>query len=242
MQTGLSVLNGFVIHGQLLHYRDFMLRELCSTSVEGYPVFLPLRSMVQAESVETLEWLAGGWKYGWLPNALVRNLHKYIHTLEGDIAERDRLIDAICLEPGSTKSENNALRQEVAALKKAILEGRALPMSLPPAPLSPLSPLSSFAPQGLQAPHILGVATRVPQASASHLYTIFGAHAHSHADRTNENMNPTLNQIPNPLAVAASKVFGSGSAQQQQQQHQNNLLMGQVPSQLNGAVGGFDNF
>ncbi|KAH8115481.1 hypothetical protein DFH11DRAFT_1759919 [Phellopilus nigrolimitatus] len=68
-------LNRFVIRGQLLHYRDFMLRELCSTSVEGYPAILPPHSMVQAESVETGERLAGGWKYGRLPNALVRNLH-----------------------------------------------------------------------------------------------------------------------------------------------------------------------
>ncbi|KAH8103197.1 hypothetical protein DFH11DRAFT_1735013 [Phellopilus nigrolimitatus] len=220
-----------------------MLRELCSTSVEGYPVFLPLRSMVQAESVETLEWLAGGWKYGWLPNALVRNLHKYIHTLEGDIAERDRLIDAICLEPGSTKSENNALRQEVAALKKAILEGRALPIRT----RMRTSRRGSWPSVAVQAHSGGGHAGAAgfgvtPVHTALIPKTIFGAHAHSHADRTNENMNPALNQIPNPLAVAASKVFGSGSAQQQQQQHQNNLLMGQVPSQLNGAVGGFDNF
>ncbi|KAL5476787.1 hypothetical protein ACEPAI_2973 [Sanghuangporus weigelae] len=70
---------------------------------------------------------------------------EYIATLEGDIADRDRLIDAIRSELGSTRSENNALRQEVEVLKKAILEGRASPMLPPPAPLSPLSPLSSFA-------------------------------------------------------------------------------------------------
>ena len=29
IRTGLWVRNGFVIRGQLLHYRDFMLRELC---------------------------------------------------------------------------------------------------------------------------------------------------------------------------------------------------------------------
>lgn len=45
---------------------------------------------------------------------------EYITTLEGDIAERDRLIDAIRTELGSTKSENNALRQEITALKKAL--------------------------------------------------------------------------------------------------------------------------
>ncbi|KAL4073671.1 hypothetical protein J3A83DRAFT_4090431 [Scleroderma citrinum] len=62
---------------------------------------------------------------------------EYITTLEGDIAERDRLIDAIRSELGSSKSENIALRQEIAALKKCLLEGRGLPELPPPAELSP---------------------------------------------------------------------------------------------------------
>jgi bZIP-type transcription factor MBZ1 len=41
-----------------------------------------------------------------------------------DIAERDHLLEAIRSELGSTQSENVALRQEIAALKKALLEGR----------------------------------------------------------------------------------------------------------------------
>ncbi|KAF8919462.1 hypothetical protein CPB85DRAFT_1549008 [Mucidula mucida] len=49
---------------------------------------------------------------------------EYISTLELDIAERDRLLQAIRSELGSTQSENQALRQEIAALKKALLEGR----------------------------------------------------------------------------------------------------------------------
>jgi len=61
---------------------------------------------------------------------------EYITTLEGDIAERDRLIDAIREELGSTKLENVALRQEVDALKRAMLEGRANPGLPPPAPLT----------------------------------------------------------------------------------------------------------
>jgi len=72
---------------------------------------------------------------------------EYITTLEGDIAERDRLIDAIRTELGSTKSENNALRQEITALKKALLEGRGrpdAPILPPPAPL-PSIPASVFA-------------------------------------------------------------------------------------------------
>ncbi|KAG6331308.1 hypothetical protein ID866_7781 [Astraeus odoratus] len=73
---------------------------------------------------------------------------EYINTLEGDIAERDRLIDAIRAELGSSKSENIALRQEIAALKKCLLEGRGLPdlpppADLPPSPASPPVPTSS---------------------------------------------------------------------------------------------------
>ncbi|KAG6821124.1 hypothetical protein H0H93_006463 [Arthromyces matolae] len=49
---------------------------------------------------------------------------EYISTLEGDIAERDRLLDAIRSELGSTQSENLALRQEIAALKRTLLDGR----------------------------------------------------------------------------------------------------------------------
>ena len=64
---------------------------------------------------------------------------EYITTLEGDIAERDRLIDAIRTELGSTKSENAALRQEIDALKKALLTAPDAPVLPPPGPL--LSPL-----------------------------------------------------------------------------------------------------
>lgn len=51
---------------------------------------------------------------------------EYISTLEMDIAERDRLLNAIRSELGSTQSENVALRQEIAALKKALIDGRHL--------------------------------------------------------------------------------------------------------------------
>ncbi|EIW51613.1 uncharacterized protein TRAVEDRAFT_137124 [Trametes versicolor FP-101664 SS1] len=72
---------------------------------------------------------------------------EYITTLEGDIAERDRLIDAIRNELGSTKHENVALRQEIAQLKKALLDGRGradTPVLPPPAPL-PAVPASVLA-------------------------------------------------------------------------------------------------
>ena len=65
---------------------------------------------------------------------------EYITTLEGDIAERDRLIDAIRTELGSTKSENAALRQEIDALKKALLTAPDAPVLPPPGPLPSASP------------------------------------------------------------------------------------------------------
>lgn len=73
---------------------------------------------------------------------------EYITTLEGDIAERDRLIDHIRTELLGSKSENSALRQEIQALKKALLEGRGLPTTPvlpPPAPLPVVSAAASNA-------------------------------------------------------------------------------------------------
>ncbi|KAF8642665.1 hypothetical protein AX16_009446 [Volvariella volvacea WC 439] len=65
---------------------------------------------------------------------------EYISTLEGDIAERDRLLEAIRSQLGTTENENRALRQEIAALKKILLDGRGAGESPvlnlpPPAPL-----------------------------------------------------------------------------------------------------------
>lgn len=76
---------------------------------------------------------------------------EYISTLEGDIAERDRLLAAIRSELGSSQSENVALRQEIAALKRALLAGRGTGeevMLPPPGPIpspspSPISPSPS---------------------------------------------------------------------------------------------------
>ncbi|KAF9057081.1 hypothetical protein BJ165DRAFT_1411533 [Panaeolus papilionaceus] len=71
---------------------------------------------------------------------------EYISTLEGDIAERDRLLDHFKMKLGSQESENLALRQEIAALKKALLEGRGGAVNLPPpAPLPEQSAAEALA-------------------------------------------------------------------------------------------------
>ncbi|KAF4607622.1 hypothetical protein EYR38_001694 [Pleurotus pulmonarius] len=67
---------------------------------------------------------------------------EYISTLEGDIAERDHLLQVVRAQLGETQSENVALRQEIDALKKVLLSGRGsgeengVVLNLPPpAPL-----------------------------------------------------------------------------------------------------------
>jgi hypothetical protein len=88
---------------------------------------------------------------------------EYISTLEGDIAERDRLLDAIRSELGSTQSENFALRQEIATLKRTLIEGRGIISSTssedapllnlpPPAPLPAQSAASLLAQQQTATP------------------------------------------------------------------------------------------
>jgi hypothetical protein len=72
---------------------------------------------------------------------------EYIGALEGDVAERDRLIDAIRTELGSTKSENAALQQEIKALKMTLLgsAGHSNSPLLPPPTALPISaPASSL--------------------------------------------------------------------------------------------------
>lgn len=77
---------------------------------------------------------------------------EYITTLETDIAERDRLIDAIRGELGSTKSENSALRQEIDALKRVLLDGQSNPILPPPAPLPTVSAAASVAARNTATP------------------------------------------------------------------------------------------
>ena len=51
--------------------------------------------------------------------------------LEGDIAERDRLLDHFRTKLGSQESENLALRQEIASLKKAFSTAAGIPSISP---------------------------------------------------------------------------------------------------------------
>ena len=52
--------------------RAFVRAATVVDGLEGYPVFLPPRSMAQVEFVETLERLAGGWRIGTQPHSRAR--------------------------------------------------------------------------------------------------------------------------------------------------------------------------
>jgi hypothetical protein len=52
--------------------RAFVRAATVVDGLEGYPIFLPPRSMAQVEFVETLERLAGGWRVGVQPHSRAR--------------------------------------------------------------------------------------------------------------------------------------------------------------------------
>ena len=59
--------------------RAFLRAATVIDGLEGYPVFLPPRSMAQAEFVETLERLAGGWRVGVQPHARARHGNAHVN-------------------------------------------------------------------------------------------------------------------------------------------------------------------
>ncbi|KAI0297360.1 hypothetical protein BC826DRAFT_1103456 [Russula brevipes] len=167
-----------------------------------------------------------------------RNRRKeYINTLEGDVAERDRLIDAIRSELGSTKSENAALQQEIKALKKALLgaAGRAGSPALPPPtplPISAPAPPSRSSPStsSLLSPNLhkdLPSTSTSPRLAAKAFWggssTAFGGVTPVHAvtipdliagaaikPTLQENINPALNTNSSTNNIGLATLGGPG--------------------------------
>ncbi|KAH9162895.1 hypothetical protein EDB89DRAFT_1860431 [Lactarius sanguifluus] len=157
-----------------------------------------------------------------------RNRRKeYITTLEGDVAERDRLIDVIRTELGSTRSENAALQHEIKALKKALLSpaGRAnSPVLPPPSPLPISSRSSSTSPLLTPNTHKDLPATASPHLAAKGFWggsSTFGGITPVHTvtipdliagaalkPTLQENINPALNNNIN--SVGLSTLGGPG--------------------------------
>jgi hypothetical protein len=66
--------------------RAFVRAATVVDGLEGYPVFLPPRSMAQAEFVETLERLAGGWLVGVQPHSRARGRANHSLVSNGKLA------------------------------------------------------------------------------------------------------------------------------------------------------------
>ncbi|KAL0568406.1 hypothetical protein V5O48_013574 [Marasmius crinis-equi] len=64
----------------------------CVEGLEGYPVFLPPRSMAQAEFVEVLERLAGGWKVGCASSFAERERQAQAQAEEGTGRGKGKMI------------------------------------------------------------------------------------------------------------------------------------------------------
>lgn len=68
--------------------------------LEGYPVFLPPRSMAQAEFMEVLERLAGGWRNGVQPHSLSRANGKLaIDAVSWSTKAKERDVDRVPTPP-----------------------------------------------------------------------------------------------------------------------------------------------
>lgn len=73
--------------------------------LEGYPIFLPPRSMAQAEFMEVLERLSGGWRNGIQAHSLSRANQKQLEITS--TPHRTRVIDRILSPPSSDVGSNS---------------------------------------------------------------------------------------------------------------------------------------
>ena len=106
--------------------RAFVRAATVVDGLESCPVFLPPRSMAQAEFVETLERLAGGWRVGVQPHSRART---YGHTNHGKLA----------IEPPPATPSPPPLPPVVAV---------QAPVPVPAAFLDPLEPSTSTSASG----------------------------------------------------------------------------------------------
>ena len=89
-------------------YRSALLVD----GLEGYPVFLPPRSMAQAEFIEILERLAGGWRTGIQPHSLMRSqrlaIELHSRSAKAKTKEVERPLTIVVPEPISASTSSSA--------------------------------------------------------------------------------------------------------------------------------------
>ncbi|EKM61662.1 uncharacterized protein PHACADRAFT_248399 [Phanerochaete carnosa HHB-10118-sp] len=104
VESHFSILIGQILLGDFpslvpSFYRSAMLVD----GLEGYPIFLPPRSMAQAEFIEILERLAGGWRTGVQPHSFMRSsslaLELHSRSAKAKTKEAERPLMIIAPEP-----------------------------------------------------------------------------------------------------------------------------------------------
>ena len=101
--------------------------------LEGYPIFLPPRSMAQAEFIEVLERLAGGWRNGIKPHSLSTQRGKSKLAIEGPsllylsspVVERDSKHEAegdLCSRSSSSSARKDSTSNGECSLNPALMQ------------------------------------------------------------------------------------------------------------------------
>lgn len=113
VESHFSILIGLILLGDFAtlvpsFYRSAMLVD----GLEGYPVFLPPRSMAQAEFIEILERLAGGWRTGVQPHSLMRSsslaLELHSRSARAKTKEAERPLTIVVPEPVSASASSSS--------------------------------------------------------------------------------------------------------------------------------------
>jgi hypothetical protein len=113
VESHFSILIGHIMLGDFpsllpTFYRSAMLVD----GLEGYPVFLPPRSMAQAEFIEILERLAGGWRTGVQPHSRARTatltVELYSRSAKAKTKEIERPLTIVVPEPVSASATSSA--------------------------------------------------------------------------------------------------------------------------------------
>ena len=98
--------------------------------LEGYPIFLPPRSMAQAEFIEVLERLAGGWRNGIQPHSLSAQRGKTRLAIEGPssspisspVVERDPVEDDLHARSSSSSTRKNSASNGESSINSCLIQ------------------------------------------------------------------------------------------------------------------------
>jgi hypothetical protein len=201
--------------------RAFVRAATVVDGLEGYPIFLPPRSMAQVEFVETLERLAGGWRVGVQPHSRARTRHGNGNAHNGKLAiEAPPVRSPSPLAPSPPPSPTPieaTLHPESAneTLFDPLLpstSSSALRFTSTPTPsLAPPTPSRGMTPSPSPAPVLHGNVDLVEALDCARI--ILAPVAERHRGRTEQNAleKRKLSSSPSSSSSCSSSVYGDGA-------------------------------